>query len=115
MNKLLPHEIKRLGADGIQVEWNDGSVHILTSEVLRKNCPSATTLAKKGDTSHTKPLSGKSRLNIVSSTSETELKLESIWLVGNYALGMRWADGHDTGIYHFSLLYELGQNHNARL
>lgn len=114
MSKLLPTEVKRLGFDGIQVEWSDGAVHVITSEVLRKNCPSASSLVKRGDTTHDKPLSGKARLNVVSATSETELKLESVWLVGNYALGMRWADGHDSGIYQFSMLYELGKNHNAR-
>lgn len=111
---LRPVEVKRLGFDGIQLEWSDGAVHVLTSETLRKNCPSATSLAKRGDSSHDKPLSGRSRLSVVSATSETELKLESIWLVGNYAIGMRWADGHDTGIYNFPMLYELGKNHNAR-
>lgn len=111
---LRPIEVKRLGFDGIQIEWSDGAIHILNSETLRKNCPSATSLAKRGDTSHEKPLSGRSRLSVVSSNSENELKLETIWLVGNYAIGMRWGDGHDTGIYNFPMLYDLGQKHNAR-
>ena len=111
---MLPKEVKRLGQDGIQIEWNDGVVHILNSETLRKNCPSATSLAKRGDTSHNKPLSGKSRLNIVEASSENELKLEKIWLVGNYAVGMLWGDGHDTGIFNFPYLYELGEKYNAR-
>ena len=111
---LRPIEVKRLGFDGIQVEWNDGTVHILNSEILRKNCPSATSLMKRGDTSHDKPLAGRSRLSVVTATSETELKLESIWLVGNYAVGMRWADGHDTGIYNFPMLYELGKQFSVR-
>jgi DUF971 family protein len=110
---LRPNEIKRLGYHGIEIEWHDGVVHALTSQVLRGNCPSASSLAKRGDSSHDKPLSGKSRLAIVSSSKSEELKLEHIWLIGNYALGMRWGDGHDTGIFSFKLLRELGDKHGA--
>lgn len=111
---MFPKEVKRLGPDGLQIEWDNGTVHVLNSETLRKNCPSATSLMKRGDTSHDKPLSGKSRLSIVEASSEDELKLEKIWLVGNYAIGMRWGDGHDTGIFNFPYLFELGQKFNAR-
>jgi len=34
--------------------------------------------------------------------------LKEIWAVGQYALGMSWGDGHNTGIYTFDFLRELG-------
>jgi len=105
---LKPKEIRRLGYHGVEIEWHDGQVHAITSQVLRANCPSATSLAKRGDTSHDKPLSGKSRLAVVTSSKDEELKLEHVWIVGNYALGMRWGDGHDSGIYSFKFLRQLG-------
>ena len=30
--------------------------------------------------------------------------------VGNYGLKIRWSDGHDTGIYSYDRLRELGQD-----
>jgi DUF971 family protein len=35
--------------------------------------------------------------------------IASAELVGNYAVRVRWADGHDTGIYDFALLRALGE------
>ena len=102
-------EIKRLGSDGVRLTWSDGTCHEISSRVLRENCPSAISQAKRGDTSHEKPLSGKSALlRVVESSADEELCLEEIWAVGNYAIGMKWADGHDSGIYTFEFLYELG-------
>jgi DUF971 family protein len=33
--------------------------------------------------------------------------------VGNYALRLIFDDGHGTGLYSWSLLHELGRNHQA--
>jgi DUF971 family protein len=46
---------------------------------------------------------------VLQHTIEEELDLQEIWGVGQYALGMRWGDGHDSGIYPYSLLFELGK------
>jgi DUF971 family protein len=35
------------------------------------------------------------------------IRLES---VGNYALKVRWSDGHDTGIYTYRRLLDLGMS-----
>jgi DUF971 family protein len=48
-------------------------------------------------------------LAVIQNTIEEQLELKEIWAVGQYALGMRWGDGHDSGIYPFSLLFELGK------
>jgi DUF971 family protein len=104
-----PIEIKRDGSSGLTITWRDGTVTQLSSETLRRECPCAACKEKRGDTTHAKPLTGKKRsLTIVESSMKEELTLQEIWGIGQYALGMRWADGHDTGIYPFSLLYELG-------
>jgi ATP-binding protein involved in chromosome partitioning len=110
-----PTEIKRLGTDGIRIAWSTGTVHTISSRTLRENCPSAVSKAKRGDTSHDKPLtSRKSLLTIVETTLTEELTLENIWGIGNYALGMAWADGHHTGIYTYDFLYELGEKYGQR-
>ena len=37
------------------------------------------------------------------------LKLEDITPVGGYALGLKWFDGHDSGIYSYAYLRSLCQ------
>lgn len=84
----------------------------IDSETLRKECPCASCQQKRGDDSHSRPLSGKKKsklLNVVSATKEEECNIEKIWLLGNYAIGMKWSDGHDTGIYTFNFLFELAK------
>jgi DUF971 family protein len=44
---------------------------------------------------------------VIESTIAEETDLREIWGVGQYALGMRWGDGHDSGIYTFTYLREL--------
>ena len=108
---MRPLEIKRDGGEGLIVTWSDQTVSRLSSKLLRANCPSADAKAKRGDKSHEQPLSqkGAARLSVVSSSLEEELFLKKIWPVGNYAIAIEWADGHNTGIYSFNLLRTLAE------
>jgi len=36
-----------------------------------------------------------------------DVRVTEIHAVGNYGIGVRWSDGHDTGIYTFERLREL--------
>lgn len=106
---VIPLEIRRLGASGVRIQWSDGVCLDYSSRLLRTNCPCATCRERRGDDSHAAPLTPKksSLLRIVEASADTELSLERIWSVGNYALGLAWADGHDTGIYPFDLLRKI--------
>lgn len=96
------------GGSGIVLEWSDGTKIEFSSQRLRQNCPCAECEQKRGSNSHNKPLSGiKSSLRVISATEDEALNLKEIWPVGNYALGMKWGDGHDSGIYSFRLLKQL--------
>lgn len=108
--KPTPTEIKRDSKNGLTISWRDGAVTQISTEVLRRECPCASCNEKRGDTSHAQPLAPRRRaLTVIQNTIEEELDLKEIWAVGQYALGMRWGDGHDSGIYPFSQLYELGR------
>lgn len=110
MMKRVPIKILRLGEDGIKIVWSSGEEHVLSSRVLRENCPSAPARAERGDTSHDRPLSPSSgSLRIIEHTVDEQLALKQISPVGNYAVRLHWADGHDSGLFTFSLLDELGQ------
>ena len=41
------------------------------------------------------------------------VRIENIEPVGNYAIGIHFDDGHNTGIYSFEELYELAVNQEA--
>jgi DUF971 family protein len=45
-------------------------------------------------------------------TVPDDLSIESIQIVGRYALTFRWSDGHQTGIYSFRLLRGLCEQHD---
>ncbi len=112
MTHPIPREIKREGSTGLSISWSDGSTSHLSSEQLRKECPCAECKEKRGDTSHAKPLTGKKRsLAIVESAIAEEIDLKEIWGIGQYALGIRWGDGHDSGIYTFEYLKNLVGDH----
>ena len=42
-----------------------------------------------------------------------DVNIEAITPVGNYAIKLHFDDGHDTGIYTWERLYELGKNQEA--
>jgi len=111
--KVVPTEIRRLETKGIAIAWSDGSRGEISSETLRRSCPCASCRESRGDTSHAKPLTTPARpakprgLQIVDSSLSEQTALQEIWAVGQYALGMSWGDGHNTGIYTFDFLRSL--------
>ena len=97
-----------MGSAGLLITWSDGVQSELSSEQLRRNCPCAGCREMRGDESHAKPLTGKKRsLTVIQSSLQQELELVEVWGVGQYAVGMRWADGHGSGIYTFDYLRAL--------
>jgi DUF971 family protein len=92
------------------ITWSDGAVQELSSLVLRGQCPCAECREKRGDEGHAKPLTPKKKtLRVIQSSLEQELELTEVWAVGQYAIGLRWGDGHDSGIYTFDYLRGLSQ------
>jgi DUF971 family protein len=106
-----------LSGTGISITFQDlgDTQHTLNipSNILRRECPCASCQQRRGDTSHETPLTGQAKksslLKVIHASSEEEYNLEKIWLLGNYAIGMKWADGHDSGIYTFPFLKELAE------
>ena len=97
-----------MGSAGLLITWSDGVQSELSSEQLRRNCPCAGCREMRGDDSHAKPLTGKKRsLTVIQSSLQQELELVEVWGVGQYAVGIRWADGHGSGIYTFDHLRAL--------
>lgn len=93
-----PVELRlRTAERALLVRFDDGADFTLPAEYLRVESPSAEV---QGHTPAQKQLvSGKSLVSIA-----------AIEPVGNYAVRLRFDDGHDSGIYSWTLLYRLGRD-----
>lgn len=81
----------------LEVAFDDGASFRLPAEYLRVNSPSAEV---QGHGPGQKVLvAGKANVNIT-----------AVEAVGNYAVLLRFDDGHASGIYSWSTLYELGRD-----
>lgn len=76
----------------LRVRWDDGHEAKYPYEYLRGHCPCASCQG------HFAP---STFIHVPGAA------LDRVEIVGNYALGMFWTDGHDTGIYSFQRLRDM--------
>jgi len=93
---MKPTKIQRSGEHGISVTWNDGHIGHYLLQALRDNCPCATCNESREQGSAILPV-----------YEEGKYQLSAIKQVGQYAIQIKWQDGHDTGIYTFQFLRSL--------
>jgi DUF971 family protein len=84
----------------LDVTFNDGAHFELSFEYLRVFSPSAEVKGHGG---------GEGILQ----TGKESVGIFAIEPVGNYAVRLVFDDGHNTGLYSWSLLYELGRDREA--
>lgn len=97
-----PEELRLHKDPGIlEIAFDSGERFKLDAEFLRVHSPSAEVKGHGGRAPA--PVSGKEGIRI------TEMRP-----IGNYAVRLVFDDGHDTGLYSWDYLHELGQN-RARL
>ena len=80
----------------LELEYGADERYVLSAEFLRVHSPSAEVQGHGGEKT---VVAGKSGVGLV-----------AIEPVGNYAVRLIFDDGHDTGIYTWSYLRELGQD-----
>lgn len=89
---------------GLTVEWADGTTSYYTIAYLRKMSPSA-------DVRQLRDEMAKNPLTVLpaSQFKPTAGSLVAVGaeLVGNYAIKIRFSDGHDTGIYSWGYLRQI--------
>lgn len=86
----------------LHLSFDDGAEFILPYELLRVESPSAET---KGHGNENPPPPAKKRQIGVSGAEP----------VGRYALRIRFTDGHDSGLYTWAYLRELGEQRDQRM
>src|SRR5262245_56876569 len=92
--------------DRLLIEWSDGEQRIIKIKELRQNCPCATCREKFNQPPQ--PVDLKS-LPILNDAQLQPLRIVKMQPLGNYAYNVAFSDGHDTGIFTFELLRELGE------
>lgn len=81
----------------LEIAFDDGARFRLPFEFLRVHSPSAEV---KGHGA------GQETLQV----GKRDVTIDSLQPVGHYALQLTFSDGHDSGIYSWDYLYELGAN-----
>jgi DUF971 family protein len=81
----------------LAVGWSDGGAAELPARLLRQQCPCA---ACVDEWSHKRTLAPES--------VPAEIGIREVRPVGNYAAQLAFSDGHETGIFTWKLLRELG-------
>lgn len=99
-----PTKIEFSGDNAIKMEWSDSQTHVYTFRQLRDACPCATCREER----HKEKPQEANPLAVLSKAEAQPLKILEMKPVGNYAYTIRFSDGHDTGIYTFKMLRELG-------
>ncbi|MDH5190974.1 MAG: DUF971 domain-containing protein [Gammaproteobacteria bacterium] len=100
--KLKPTELKlHQESRVLEVAFDNGDKYELPCELLRVYSPSAE-VQGHGPGQETLQV-GKEKVNI-----------QGIEPVGNYAVCLRFDDGHETGIYSWDFLHDLGANKDKK-
>jgi DUF971 family protein len=81
-------------ASGLTITWPDGAVTRFELEDLRRNCTCAECRGLREQGLEIWPKPG----------APIPLEARDAELVGGWGLSIRWNDGHDTGIYAWSVL-----------
>jgi DUF971 family protein len=93
----------------LQITWSDQQQRSYSAKELRDACPCATCREKRtAAQNEPAPL-----FQVLTPEEARPLKIEGMRPVGNYAYGIAFSDGHDTGIYTLELLRELGRLENT--
>ncbi len=81
----------------LEITFDDGQNFELSCELLRVYSPSA-------------EVKGHGPGQSVLQTGKENVSITNIEPVGHYAVKLIFDDGHDTGLYSWAYLYELGEN-----
>ena len=101
-NEPAPRALHLDRQRGLHVTFQDGTVAFLSLALLRRMSPSAEMRAER-------EAMARNPLHVLPARHATQgpLAAEGAELVGNYAVRIRFNDGHDTGLYGWSLLREI--------
>ena len=84
----------------LSIAFDDGAKFTIPAELLRVMSPSA-------------EVQGHSASQRVTVPGKANVKIAAVEPIGNYAVLIRFDDGHATGFYRWSYLYDLGARYET--
>lgn len=90
------HQVSRV----LEIHFDDGKVFLLPCEYLRVYTPSAEAL-------------GHAPGQEILQTGKEDVTIREIHPIGNYAICPVFSDGHNSGLYTWDLLYQLGKEYHT--
>lgn len=98
--KIHPTEINvHTQSRTLEIAFEDGERFTMTAEYLRVNSPSA-------------EVQGHGPGEGVLQVGKEDVNIENVQPVGSYGIQIFFDDNHNTGIYAWDTLYNLGKNHD---
>lgn len=96
---MRPLDMQVVG-DELAIKWDDGHEDFIPLQALRRHCPCA---GCQGEMD----IMGKIYKGPERPLTPPAFQLARMLPVGNYAVNLIWADGHQAGIYSFDYLRRL--------
>ena len=100
---IYPTALQKTADNRLLIDWSDGQKRSYRIRELREACPCATCREKRSQPAD--PLA----LPVLKQVQTQPLTIAAMEPMGNYAYSIRFSDGHDTGIFAFDLLKQLGE------
>jgi DUF971 family protein len=95
---IEPTQIVQESDSELSIRWSDDAATDYRAPGLRRACPCANCVNE---------WTGEKILR--DEKVSDDLTIKNVSLVGRYALNFQFSDGHETGIYSFKYLRELGE------
>jgi DUF971 family protein len=100
-----PTKIELVGKT-LAIVWPDGKEDYLEATYLRKHSPSA---EQQGETDIFGNISGES-----AGGDYSDVAINGFDYVGNYAIRIKFSDGHSTGIFSWEYLSEISESPSSK-
>ncbi len=101
----IPKRINVRRDEGVmEIGWDDLNTDRIHLTELRRFCPCAVCVDMRDQESK------RTGLHMITEAETATADLQSVTQVGLYAIQIVWGDGHDTGIYTYDYLRQLGDD-----
>jgi DUF971 family protein len=98
-----PTQVQLTDPQHLEIAWSDGQTRRYTVRELRDRCPCASCREQRGQPVNDNPL------QILDVKEAQPVSILGMKPVGNYAYGIEFSDGHNTGIFTLEFLQSLGE------
>ena len=98
---MQPIDVQVIG-NALAIKWDDQKESFVPLQSLRRSCPCASCQGEKD-------IMGNVYQRAPKPLTTEAFALIRLTKVGGYALRPVWADGHDTGLFSFDYLRQLGE------